>query len=228
MAYAQVPVPIQMQVGAPAAPSSSDGTLLNMQGGRQGDLYVDELYGRHYHQNYRGKVYHATTAAAGVVIGLNTTTTPVAVLWNPAGSGVNLVLIAAYYGYVSTTGAAANMGYAFQTNCGATPATGAPVLTFTNVAPNSGNIGGSLSGVSLAKWAPATCTITAASTYLGTNGISQLVTTATTTSLATFTAMDVFDGTVILGPGAIFHPISANAAQLSVWDFRLVWAEIPV
>lgn len=225
-AYAQVPVPIQFQVNPPANPSIADTNLVNMMGGRQGDLYVDELYGRHYHQNYRGRVYHATTAAAGVAIPAQSTTSPVAVLWNPAGNIFNFQLIAAYFGWVSTTAAPSNIGYVFQSGVGSTIATGAPITAFTNVLPNPGFIGAG--AVSTAKWAPATCTVTAAGTYLGTNGQSQLTTTGATTGATAWTQVDIFDGTVILAPGTIFYPGTANTAGLSVYDVRLVWAEIPV
>lgn len=226
MAYGQVPVPIQFQVSPPFNPSTPDGTLMNLAGGRQGDLYVDELYGRHYHQTYRGRLFHGATAAAGVLIPVSNTTGPTFGIWNPAGNTYNAVLIAAYYGWVSTTGAPANIGYAALTGAGSSIATAAPVSAFTAGTPKNGLLGSGQASTVL--FTPSTATLTTAGGLIGTNGMSQLTTTGATTSAPLFTCAEWFDGTIIIPPGVFVYPISSNTAELSVMDIRWVWAEVPV
>lgn len=225
MAYTQQPVPVQVQVSDPTT-SNPDSTIGNLIGGRSLEALVSELHGKYYTQTYRGNVFHGTTAAAGVLIPVSNTTSPTFGIWNPAGNTKNVELIAAYYGWVSTTGAPANIGYANLTSAGAGVATGGAVTAATFGTPVNGLLGAGKT--STVKFIPATATLTAAGTLVGTNGMSQLTTTGASTSIGFFTLSEWFDGSIIIPPGNFFYPISANTAELSVFDIRWVWAEVPV
>ena len=69
--------------------------------GRGGEQVTQDLHGRFYEQTYRGNVYSggmtATTIsnATFTVATTDATATPITGLWNPAGSGVNAVIISA-------------------------------------------------------------------------------------------------------------------------------------
>jgi len=67
---------------------------------------VSPLGGAHYLNNLNGNVFIGNQAAAGAVVPIYSNTTQQCGLFNPAGSGVNLVPIKINFGYVDTTGAA--------------------------------------------------------------------------------------------------------------------------
>ena len=82
----------QLQVGPQGPSTGGDGGILNLQGGRQGDLLVSELHGQMYDQAFRGNLFHvANQAAVSTSAALGTTWTGLAIS-NPSTSGVNAVL----------------------------------------------------------------------------------------------------------------------------------------
>lgn len=225
MAYTQQPVPVQVQVSDPTT-SNPDSTIGNLIGGRSLEALIAELHGKYYTQTYRGNVFHGTTAAAGVLIPVSNTTGPTFALWNPAGNNKNFELIAAYYGWVSTTGAPANIGYANLSGAGAAVGgTGSPITAATFGTPVNGLLG--LGKKSTSLFVPGTATLTAAGTLIGTNGMSQLTTTGAAITVGWFSLMEWFDGTLIVPPGNFLYPVSENTAELCVFDIRWVWAEVP-
>ncbi len=129
-------------------------------------------------------------------------------------------------GFVSTTGAPANLGLSYQAGMGSQVATASPVPAATLVAPV--NMLLSAGNASIAKFAPATLTLTSAATYLMTFGISQLTTTGATTSAPAYTMSYAYNGQLIVPPGVGIFVTSANTTELSVLDISTVWAEIPV
>lgn len=170
-----------------------------------------------------GRVFVGTTAAAGVVLPIYTNTSQTFVLWNPLGSGKDIVPIRINYGYVDTTGAAANHVIGYQTGVGSQAATGSPITAITLGTPVNLNLDDNTGSV--AKFAPATATFASAPSLLMTLGISQLVTTAATTSAVPWKQSYDFDGQLIVPPGVAIVA-AGNIAQLSKWDVSLIWAEI--
>lgn len=226
MAYTQQPVPVQVQVSDPTT-SNQDSSIGNIIGGKSLEALVAELHGKYYTLTYRGNVFHGATAAAGVLIPVQSTTGPTFAIWNPPGSGVNVELIAAYYGWVSTTGAPANISYNNLNAPGsAVGGTGSPVTAATTATPKNGLLGAGKASKVL--FVPGTATLTTAGTLLGTNGMSQLTTTGASTTAGYFTLSEWFDGTIVIPPNNFFYPTSENTAELSVFNIRWVWAEFPV
>lgn len=180
--------------------------------------------GKYFQDTLAGNVFIGSTASGGLILPIfNTTSTVNFGIWNPTGSGRNAWPIACMIGYVSTTAAASNFCYGFQTGAGATIGTAAPVTAVTAVAPNNALLGAG--NASVVKFFPAAATFTTGCSFLRTMGVSQLVTTAATTALGYFQAIDYFDGMVAVPPGAIFT-VAANIAQLSTVDVTLIWEEI--
>src|SRR5438093_1036357 len=68
-----------------------------------GEGLVGELYGKYYQLAKAGQIFVGSSAITGVLIGIATTTAPTFLLANPAGSGKNLVMLKATYGYISGT-----------------------------------------------------------------------------------------------------------------------------
>ncbi len=219
MAYTQQPVPIQAQVSDPTV-SNSDSTIANLIAGKSLEALIAQLHGKWYTHAYRGNIFHGKTAAAGVLIPATAGTAQVFGIWNPQGSGVNVEMIAAYYGWVSTAGAVpANIGYDVVT-----PANALTVTAITASAPANALVSAGKASKVLFTASAATTT---ASTVLGTNGMSHLTTIGATTTVCPFVLSETFEGTIIVAPGsAIF--VSGTVAPVDKFDIRWVWAEIPV
>ena len=143
-----------------------------------------------------------------------TSTAQVFMVWNPAGSGKNIIPINTTIGYISGTGAAANLGYSYLSGMGSGYTVAGGCSAATLVAPVNMNLGSG--AVSIAKFAPATATVIAP-TYLRTMGVSQLVLTAATSTATQWVSRDDFDGTTVIGQGAAIFVIGI-ASITSVFD----------
>jgi hypothetical protein len=219
MAYTQQPVPIQGQVSDPTV-SNPDSTIGNLITGKSLEMLIAQLHGKWYTHAYRGNVFHGKTAAAGILIPATAGTAQTFGIWNPQGSGVNVELIAAYYGWVSTAGAIpANIGYDVVT-----PANALTVTAITASAPANAMMAAGKASKVLFTASAATTT---ASTLLGTNGMSHLTTIGATTTVCPFILSEVFEGTIIIAPGSAIFP-SGTVAPVDKFDIRWVWAELPV
>lgn len=178
---------------------------------------------RYYPDVALGRVFMGTTAVAGAKPPAYNATSHVFVLWNPAGSGKNLVPLRLNMGFVDTTGAAGNVVLSYQSGVGAQAATGSPITAFTHVAPINCLIGSGQASV--AKFAPGAATFAAATSLLCTTGISELVTTATDATNLYSKASEEFDGRIIVPPGTAIC-VAGNIALLSNFDISLWWAEV--
>jgi hypothetical protein len=182
-----------------------------------------QISGRYALDTLLGQTFIGSTAAAGVIPTIYSSTSPTFGLWNPVGSGKNIYLQYLTIGYVSTTAAASNFVLGYQTGAGSQAATGSPVTAITAVAPVNGILG--LGNSSVMKFFPATATLTTGCSFLMTLGTSQLVTTATTTTGAYFNSYTDFQGTIIVPPGVLIV-VGGNIAPLQTVDISLVWEEV--
>lgn len=181
---------------------------------------------RFYTDTFNGNVFVGTTAAAGVVVPASNATAITYALWNPLGSGKNIIPLFTNVGWVSTTGAPSNLGLSYQTGMGAQVATGSPVTAATLVAPVNAML--SAGNSSIARFAPATLTLATAATYLMTFGMSQTTTTGATTGSPGWTFSYPYRGQIIIPPGVGIFVTSANTSELSVVDITTVWSEQPL
>lgn len=179
--------------------------------------------GRYYADVNLGNVFIGTTAVAGVNPPAYNATAHTFCVWNPLGSGKNIVPMHLLVGYSATTGATGNVVISYQNGVGAQVATGAAITAATLVAALNAKIGAGNSSV--AKFAPATITFAAATSLLMTTGITQTVTTATdATNIPNQTKHD-FDGSIMVPPGTAIC-VAGNIALLGAFDISLIWAEI--
>lgn len=197
--------------------------------GKQGEQLAVGIHGDFYTQSYRGRLFRGTTAAAGVVLATNNSTAPTFGIWNPSGSNINVVLVRFKAGYNVTTGLAGNILYANLANAGSSIGTAAPISAITRGVLGTtvfpGVIGSNAAPV--ATFVPATATLTAAGTIIGTSGFSQLVTTAATTGAGMWQLVDNFNGEMIIAPGNFWYPIG-SAALATTWNLELSWYEAPL
>ena len=208
----------------PSNNSMADGSQPVILAGKAGEIIITELHGKYYTQCYRGAVFAGSQAVAGAAVPVYTNTTQQAGLWNPAGSGVNLVPIRLNLGYVSTTGAAGGFCLGYVLNCGAgLGAAGSGITAATmNLLPVNCNLQGPKSK---AIWMSAAITCTAPA-YLMNLGINQLVTTAAATGATFFNGQYDFDGHVVIPQGtAIFF--AGMIAMLTLVSYTCIWEEVP-
>lgn len=197
--------------------------------GRQGEAIVNELHGRHYLNNYNNALYYASNAAAGAAYTIFSNASYVGLaIFNPAGSGKNVVPLRATLGMNSNAAtAAAAWGYAWQTGVGASlVGTAAPISASTAITATrgSGNIGvASGVGTSIAT-ALSAVTFSSALTW-GRGATFGSGTGAITVAWGVMMYED-FDGTVIVPPGTIFCLTSAVLTGLTAVG-TLLWAELP-
>lgn len=168
-----------------------------------------------------GRVFSATSAAAGVVLPIYSNTAQIVGLWNPGNSGVNCFIISVALTYVDTTGAATGFVLGINKSIGSSLATGG-ISAFTAAAPDRA-LGGTGGNRVLCTTSAAT---TIAPTLWRSLGINQLVLTATDTA----TPPDryrAFDGDCVVPPNNAIW-LGGNIAQLSKWVATICWSERPV
>lgn len=193
-------------------------------GGAYGEKIVAELHGKYATQTLGGNMYHGLSAVGGAAVPIANTTSPVCVLWNQAGSGVNVVLASLSLGYVSGTAAPGALHLGFSTGAGSSVATGAVFTAFTHVDPICGIIGNAYDQAGV-RWAPATATLTAAGTQGPVTGLSWLTTTATATDGFNVKHVD-FDGRFVIKPGVAVYPL-AVAASVTLFTICLSFYIVP-
>ncbi len=193
--------------------------------GKMRDLIVSELHGIYYQQTYRGNLFAGNQAAAGAVVPIYSNTTQQCGIFNPLGSGVNIILVKLLMTFVDTTGAAGGYCLGYVKGCGGSIATGSGGITVATLAtPVNLNLS-AYSGVSKAVFMSAAIT-TAAPAILMQLGFNQMVLTAATTSLGQWPSEIRFDGYPIVTQGtAVFF--CGNIATLSKIAATFVWEESP-
>ena len=168
-----------------------------------------------------GKCFIGSTAATGVDIPIyNATAAHTAVLWNPQGSGVNLLMNEFSIGQAdASTPAISGLGLSFLLNTGAAIGTGAPVVTFTDALVQNALIG---KGGNRARFGAASISAT---TFLMSLGVSQdSITPGTQMDMSVF----CFNGSLVVPPGTLIAVVGAPIAFGQAMVATLTWAEVAV
>ena len=180
-----------------------------------------------YDQTNAGNRFCGMLATAAA-IPIQSTTAPVAPLWCRTGANVKLIPERLSISYVSGTGVAGGMLLNQLQASGAAPGTGLPLTSFT-----AGVIGTTIFCTKLGagnlpqgSWGTVAALTTAGVPFLSL-GMSQLVTTAATTTATGWTWDYYFYDTVIVMPGTIIYP-TAIAATVSIYNISWIWREAPV
>ena len=182
-------------------------------------------YGAEYTEGLRqGRVFFGTNAVAGLALITTATTGGHPTLWNPAGSEMDISIIRLELSQVDGTNAPTSLGWYKTANAGSAFGTGAPIATFTNVAPNPALCGGA--GVSRAYWAPTTNTFTVAPVFFA-NIPLTLYTCALATAAAGVVWQIVYNGTIGIAPGNALSICSIAATTTSKMICKVVWEEHP-
>lgn len=172
-----------------------------------------------------GKVFTGSIAAAGVVLPIYSNNTQQVGLWNPSGTGVDLIIKTICLTYVQTTGAAGGYVIGQLTGLGPAVATGSNITAFTETAAVSDYPAGGYSSV--AKFGQgATLTVVGSAVTIKRHlGLNQNAFTAAGTGQMPYESVLNFDGDLVVTPGnAIF--LAGNIATLATLSGSITWAEV--
>jgi hypothetical protein len=209
-------------------PNISDGTSkYQPRVTREGATVINQLHGEYAEQLRRGKIFIATVGVAGIALITSATTGGHPTIWNPAGSGVILSFISLSLNSMENgSQAPTGLGWYITTSAGAAAATGAAILTWTNVAPVNALAG--FGGTSAALWAPATNTFTAAPAfYLGAD-FSMATLGSANTATSPWANIAQYDGKIGLYPGTALSLCSVNATTTNKFIPCLIFEELPL
>ena len=173
-----------------------------------------------------GKVFIGSTTNAGVAIPAYNATAQVFGLWNPAGSGVNIILVKLALGIATLgTNIVGALGFSAVYNTGnAVGAAGAPITAFTQTSSLPGLIGAAAGAAapSAARFTLSATTI--APTFAYSIGVTS--TTGTPVDASPVMTYD-FDGLVGVAPGT-YIGLGGSAAPGSTYQASLAWIELPI
>lgn len=171
----------------------------------------------------QGRVFTGNIAAAGVILPIYSNTAQQVGLWNPVGSGVDLLVLRLSPTYVDTSGAAGGYVIGQLTNAPAAVGTGLAITAFTETAAIPAyNGAGYAAKAKFGQGATLTVTTPTIKQHLGLN---QNAFTAAGTGQMPYRADYQFDGDLVVTPGtAIF--VAGLIATLAKFSGSLAWAEI--
>lgn len=210
---------LQNIVGQPSA--GANNALLNGRAGQLGDSIVSELHGRYYETTYRGNSFllSVSTAAAVTAYTGGAGGTPMIGVFNPVGSGKNLVILKASFGNVVAASAAGTVSFGLYFGTTAT-ITQATTTTPWNMATQqqSGSVATGFRNVALTSGSAASNVIALGSYYWATAAGAVSVLGA---------PVDL-EGSVIIPPGSYIALGGSAALTSATWIGSLQWEEVPV
>lgn len=199
-----------------------DGTTASVNLGRANELIVSELHGKYFEQCYRGNVYYAVTATAGVVVPISSSLTPTYSIWNPAGSGKLMIPIVSVITHNATTSVLGGLIWMVTTNAGSGISSTAPFVAFGTGSAVNANLGsGKVSQMRVGSGG--TTTLVAAPTVYRHTGFTVMANTVATAGSG-FTWRDEWDGAGIIAPGNAIHLMGTTAVALTA-VISLAWYE---
>lgn len=175
-------------------------------------------------QALAGRLFIGSTLYSGVVIPAYNATGQKFGVWNPAGSGVDLILDKLTMSLATIgTEALAGFGLSYLSNVGSSIGTGSPISAFTaTTALNAKIVEGPASAAKFTLSAT-----TSAPTHFYDIGIGLVSTDLNTATGESFdTMMHEFAGRVIIPPG-VYVGLGASAAQGQTIRATLTWVENP-
>lgn len=214
-----------------------DGGQAPLRTGVLGDLIVSELHGRYFEQNRRGHLFCGgmgitsisnatfTTATTGV------TATPVAGVWNPAGSPVDLIILQAMLGVIMTALQATGCGpFAWMASAGntlAVPSTGAKPTNLKTLL-QAGSFAVDMSGAALTGMTNVLRVIRGSTLNGGSNlALAFLATQVAMQPPAQSGMPEEIGGSIIVPPGGILALMATATGVAHSAVSGLVWEEQP-
>ena len=216
---------IEGHVGPARAVDGQEG--LPFRQGNSGEQILSGLNPNYFEHVMRGNAFIYSTALAGnalVIAG----STNVPALWNPSGSGKNLVLMkVAIARTAKGTPLEGSITYLTLPNAGATIGTGNQIVSLTQVAPVNLLIGAG--NASVIRFAPTTINTGGIPTLVATAGFGQTADNGATTVSGprVDTSIDYIDGMIVVPPGNTFQ-MGAAVSVSTTYTISIFGLELPV
>jgi hypothetical protein len=218
---------IQGIVGAPAN-SLSAGSTPSARMGQLGDLIVSELHGRYYEQNKQGNLYSVgmtSTALSANTVTLTATTTPIIGVWNPTGSGKNLVILKSKC-LITAAGnsAVAPGGFVWATSVGNGAISNGLTPMNRSTLQSSGSVAKGFNITTALTGLTNNLTIQMSSAF-GTLIAAQ---GATASPIISGDGVEEFDGGLIVPPGGVLALLNTVSTTTVNVASALMWEEVPI
>lgn len=212
MAYNQIDIGIQ-QV--------NDGSITIARGDKQGNACVSEVNPRYYENAYRGNVFSGGNTAFAALTAVGTTVTGLT-LFNPTGSGKNLVVMDVTVAFTPVTLATVAVTAVLAGVAQATTPTGLSTLT-----PGPNLVG--TASTPVAKLYSA-ATIAASPTIMRVvgNWQSTVLTTSGGATASSSLLKDEVAGAVVVAPGALICLAGIGTVADATVAASITWLELPV
>ena len=210
----------------------------NGQAGDEGQQLVDVLHGgKYYHVNEKYGLFSSANTPLGLAIPIYTDTAlaggmPV---WNPAGSGVKVVLTKVNIARASGTAAVATFGLMARNGMGAVIGTGQQATAFAETTPINGKLGlvngvagaggGPTSKVKSSRAGTVTVTAAVAAEWVETLGGTGIEANATTNGISLIN--HDFDGRIQVYPGTMVW-LGSVLASVALYTVTIGWYEVPL
>lgn len=221
-----MPLPLTGTVGPPSNVSAGDGVSLPLLQGKQSELMTTQLHGKYYTQAYRGNLFYGASAATGLATSAFSNTTYVGLLlWNPTGSGKNLVPVRAVQSRILATTTVCVWGHAYLANAGA--GLGTAISAFTTITNTRGpcnNPGITGQGNSVALVGGGATLGTA----FGWGRANGMCGGTNNTAVVEQVLIEEFDGLVIIPPGTVMAVFASSSAQIGTYAPSIIWEEVPL
>lgn len=193
---------------------ANDGVYNPMRLDKTGAVVTTGAHSSNAETVMRGNAFIASQAVTGVAPGTALGTTPPLALWNPTGSGINLVVMKAYLGYISGTLGAGTVCLA-QVTQAAAPTSGTEIVPVNALLGGPRGIGRAFTGSTVA----ATPTIVRPSFAIG----AFLASTALVPGLL----KDDIDGEIVVAPGnCLVMQAVAAAGSTPLTIMSIEWEEV--
>jgi hypothetical protein len=211
--------PVRVGQGAAA-----DGSLTQPRAGRSLEQIVADGHARYQEPTYRQNMFSMTLTAtttgiaAGNIVGAAAAAATNFALFNPVGSGKNLVIVKFGMGVISGTPGAGPMFHGYIGNVPTAVFTGVPLNNFVN------------GPASVAKgYATAAGTTLTAGLAPVTLRIADFASSGTAAaSPGELKAIEYVDGDIVIPPGAGWLPLWSGAGTSLLNGYSVTWEEIPL
>lgn len=210
----QLPFRSPFSRSGPASPQLSDDMA----------MLVQQIQTKYAIPAKEGRLFIGNAGAAGQVLPIFSATAQKFGIWNPAGSGVNAILVEIAMTYIDATPAAGGYVLAVSRNAGSALATGG-ISAFTAGTPDNALTG--KTGGNAVRFTPSAATVLAPVIYrhLGINQDVAPATSAVTPARAKTGVL--FDGDVVVQPNTALW-LCGNISTIAKWASMFAWIEEPV
>ena len=209
----------QVQNNPIAIPAGNAG---NQRGGAYGETVVTN-YGGKYQQLAKDGLLFNYTVKTGAAILISATTGNVPTIWNPAGSGTVVYICKLLLNFLSGTTTISSLQWMVTKNAGNGISATAPIVTFTNQAPDPAIAGGPFTSKVL--FSPAVSTYVAAPAFFASTGINL---GAVSPSAGSGNYDEDYDGSIAIYPGTALSLCSSVTTTTSLWFTTIIGAELPL